>query len=98
MSLIAEAFADWRICRAEYDQVLYSQYQRAEDATNGRLVNAEGRARGIDPLSLFMGTNARAMRWASEELIEHWRSHPRTTFASFERQWQRAREAEFYAS
>lgn len=98
MTLITEAFADWRACRAEYEEVLYAQYERAADATNDRLVNAAGRARGIDPLSLFMGPARRAYCWASEELIEHWSRHPRVTFADFERQWARAREQERYAS
>ncbi|WP_348665909.1 hypothetical protein [uncultured Microbacterium sp.] len=60
----------------------------------GALLNAEGRARNIDALSLFMGNTARAHRYASEELREWWETHPRVTFAMFERQWadQRAWE------
>lgn len=91
-ALVAGGFADWRVCRQDYDEVLYAQYQRAEAACNARLVNAEGRARGIDPLSLFMGNRIRAYRWASEELIEFWRSHPRVTFSDFERQWAASNE------
>jgi hypothetical protein len=92
--LIRDGFAAWRECRQAYDDVLYAQYARAEAATNGRLVNAEGRQRGIDSLSLFMGPAIRAYRWASEELIEHWDTHSRMTFADFERQWLNDREME----
>jgi hypothetical protein len=97
MTIIRAAFAEWRACRHDYDEVLYAQYVRAEEATNGRLVNAEGRARGIDPLSLFMGTRARAYRWASEELRDHWEKHPRVPFVEFERQWSAARDQERFA-
>ncbi|WP_096359415.1 hypothetical protein [Microbacterium sp. TPU 3598] len=94
MSLIGEAFAEWRECRAAYDDSLYAQYEVAEEATRGAMLNARGRAKGIDPLSLFMGNKARALAYASEELVEHWARHPRVTFAMFERQWQRDRADE----
>lgn len=91
---IAEAFAEWRECRAEYDEVLYAQYERAAEACRDCLLNARGRAKDIEPLSLFMGPAIRAYAYASEELIEHWLTHPRTTFAAFERQWMTARAEE----
>lgn len=94
MSIIRDAFADWRECRAEYDETLYAQFEAAEEATWGALLNARGRARGIDPFSLFMGPEVRALAYASEELVEHWAAHPRITFAQFEKQWQAQREAE----
>lgn len=94
MSIISEAFSAWRECRAEYDDTLYMQYEAAEAATNGAMLNARGREKGIDPFSLFMGNETRALAYASEELVEHWAQHPRITFAKFERQWQAQREAE----
>lgn len=94
MSIITDAFAEWRECRAEYDECLYSQYIAAEEATSGALLNARGRAAGIDAFTLFMGNERRALAYASEELIEHWASHPRITFARFERQWSSLREME----
>jgi hypothetical protein len=94
MSIISEAFNAWRECRAEYDATLYSQYEAAEAATNGAMLNARGREKGIDAVTLFMGTEARALAYASEELVEYWQSHPRITFVKFERQWQARREAE----
>ncbi|MCK9917227.1 MULTISPECIES: hypothetical protein [Microbacterium] len=92
--LISDAFDARRQCRAEFDDVLYAAYDAAEEACRGALLNAEGRARNIDALSLFMGNTARAHRYASEELREWWETHPRVTFAMFERQWadQRAWE------
>ncbi|KAB1883652.1 hypothetical protein F6W70_13730 [Microbacterium maritypicum] len=94
MSIISEAFNAWRECRAEYDDTLYAQYEAAEAATNGAMLNARGRQKGIDPFSLFMGNERRALAYASEELVEHWQSHPRVTFEKFEKQWQAQREAE----
>lgn len=94
MSIVQDAFSDWRECRAEYDAILYAQFEAAEEATRGAMLNARGRQRGIDPFSLFMGPEVRALAYASEELVEHWARHPRVTFAKFERQWQEQREAE----
>lgn len=94
MSIVSEAFNAWRECRAEYDETLYAQFDAAEEATNGAMLNARGREKGIDPFTLFMGNETRARAYASEELIEHWETHPRITFAMFEQKWQRQREAE----
>ena len=94
MSIVSDAFAAWRECRAEYDETLYAQYVAAEEATRGAMLNARGRAKGIDPFTLFMGNETRALAYASEELVEHWTFHPRVTYTKFERQWQAQREAE----
>ncbi|CAN7150005.1 hypothetical protein LJR044_002474 [Microbacterium foliorum] len=94
MSIISEAFNAWRECRAEYNDTLCSQYEAAEEATRGAMLNARGREKGIDPFSLFMGNETRALAYASEELVEHWASHPRITFEKFEKQWAAQREAE----
>lgn len=94
MSIVSEAFNAWRECRAEYDEILYAQFDAAEEATNGAMLNARGREKRIDPFTLFMGNETRARAYASEELIEHWEKHPRITFAMFERKWQQQREAE----
>lgn len=97
MSIVSEAFVAWRECRAEYDETLYAQYVDAEEATNGAMLNARGREKGIDAFTLFMGPEVRALAYASEELVEHWQQHPRITYARFEQQWQRDREAELAA-
>ena len=92
MSIVSDAFTAWRECRAEYDDILHAQYMAAEEATRGAMLNARGREKGIDPFSLFMGNETRALAYASEELVEHWQQHPRITYARFEQQWQRDRE------
>jgi hypothetical protein len=87
MSIYFEQALDlWRSARAEYELHLEAAYERAEHETNGVLLNARGKAKGIDAYSLFMGNEARAMAYASEELVLHWAEHPRITFAQFEQQ------------
>lgn len=62
-------------------------YSKALEATAGVLVNAEGRAQHIDGYILFRGQRSFAMKYASEELLEHWKQHPRLTMAEYELQW-----------
>lgn len=88
-------FAAYRAARDEFDAVLTLAYDRAEAATNGALLNSRGRAKGVDPESLFLGPAVRAYAYASPELVEHWESHPRVTFAEFEQRWIAEHEAEY---
>lgn len=97
MGVIAEAFDAWRECREAYDDVLVAAYQRAEEATNGRLLNARGVEAQVDALTLFMGPAVRAYAYASEELRDWWQQHPRLTYEDFERQWTAARDQERFA-
>jgi hypothetical protein len=83
---LREAFDRIAEVRAEYEELLYSAYLRAEETCNARLLNRRGEAAGIDPISLFMGSSIRARAYASEELLEHWQKYPRITFESYERQ------------
>lgn len=94
MSIIASAFSDWRECRADFDLTLQAAYDAAEEGCRGALLNDRGRRKGIDSMSLFLGPAVRAYAYASEELVEWWQSHPRVTFAEFERQWLALREVE----
>jgi hypothetical protein len=48
------------------------------------MLNRAGKAAGIDERSLFTGPERRARRYASEELLNHWQSHPRPTAAYFQ--------------
>jgi hypothetical protein len=63
--------------RFERAEAVEHAYVQAERATNGYMLNKAGGANGIDERSLFTGPESRARRYASEELIEHWRTHPR---------------------
>lgn len=74
-------------CRADFEDVQRAAYLHAEEECRGRLLNRRGRDAGISSLSLFEGQEARAMAYASEELRDHWRTHERPTFQSFEHQW-----------
>lgn len=86
-AIFSRAVAAYHQCRADYGLYLESAYAAAEEATAGRLLNRRGVAAGIDPFSLFKGNRARAYAYASEELVEWWRSRPRVTFEAFERDW-----------
>lgn len=73
---VREAFEDYRL----------QAYMAAEEATNGYLLNQRGRRAQVDAYSLFMGNEARALAYASEELRDWWRDHPRPVFARYERE------------
>lgn len=81
------ATAQWRRMRAEYQDVLDAQYAAAEHTCNGNLVNARGRAAGVTGMDVFTGPPNVVTAYASDELAEHLRNHPRLTLAEFERQW-----------
>lgn len=81
------AMREYRECREAYEDARLAAYLLAEDECRGALLNARGRAAGIDALSLFMGNATRAYAYASPELVEHWRAYPRVTFADFEAGW-----------
>jgi hypothetical protein len=49
----------------------------AEKATSGNLVNKAGVRAGVSDVSLFTGSEARAMRYASGDLLAYWEDHPR---------------------
>lgn len=84
--VFARAIEQWRDVRAQFELHRESAYLAAEAECNGALLNARGRAAGIDAYSLFIGSGSRARAYASPELIEHWSRHPRVTFAEFEAQ------------
>jgi len=94
VSIVSDAIATWRLCRADFEDYRIAEYLKAEQACNGRLLNRRGIDAGVDSLDLFMGNEIRAHAYASEELLEWWRSHPRPVYEAFERQWVQIREAE----
>jgi hypothetical protein len=81
------AAAMMRRCRRDFDDVQRAAYLHAEEDCRGRLLNREGMRAGISSLSLFEGTEARAMKYASEELRDHWRTHPRPSLHDYADQW-----------
>jgi hypothetical protein len=96
MSIVSDAIRLWADCRSEFENYRLSEYARAAEACRGRLLNRRGMRANIEALSLFMGNEIRAHAYASEELLEHWRRHPRPTYERFERQWVEIRENERY--
>lgn len=62
---------------------LEGEFVAAERETRGHMLNRAGQAAGVDPRSLFTGPEARARKYASEELRRYWDSHPRLTAAEF---------------
>ena len=84
--VLREVLAARRETRAAYQDYLEAQVQTADEACRGILLNSLGRARGIDPASLFMGQTSRAFKYASEELQDWWMDHPRVTFTEWEHQ------------
>jgi hypothetical protein len=55
----------------------------SESATRGYLVNARGRARGIDPEEILTGRQAVFERYASDEARDYFQVNPRPTAAYF---------------
>lgn len=72
--------------RRTYREYIHLQWLDAENATRGHMVNAAGRAAGVDALSLFSGPTARARKYASEDLLRWWADRPRVTYAEWRAQ------------
>jgi hypothetical protein len=74
----------WSARRIERAEAVEAAWQLAEADTKGNLLNRRGREAGINERTLFTGPEKRARAYASEELLEHWETHPRPTAAMFE--------------
>ncbi|HEY9472831.1 MAG TPA: phage minor capsid protein, partial [Mycobacteriales bacterium] len=68
------------LARQSYRDHIAKAVVEAEGATRGNMLTREGELAGIDPISLFSGTEARARRYASPELREWWDDNGRPTF------------------
>lgn len=90
-AIFMEAAALWKQMKDEYDAYRDAAHARAERETNGVLVNAEGKAKGIYGTQLFRSPEAWARKYASEELLEHWEEYPRPNLKRFEDQWIKER-------
>lgn len=88
MSVIFQQAASlWSEMSVDFFNYVDDAYNKALEATNGVLVNAEGRAKHIDGYVLFRSTKAFANKYASEELLEWWKASPRLTMNEYELQW-----------
>lgn len=69
-----------------HDEWIGVSYLRAEQATRGHMLSPAGKAAGIDPVTLFAGSTARARKYASEELQRWWADNPRLNRTQFRAQ------------
>jgi hypothetical protein len=76
----AERAAERKTARkfARWEEV-ERQIAAAEHATNGYMVNAAGRAKGITEWQLFTGRERDAWKYSTEELKAFWERNPRPT-------------------
>lgn len=88
--LVLAALEQRRRLRQEYELRLLAEVEEASEWCRDVLLNKRGKAAKINPVSLFEGPWARANAYASEELLEYWRSRPRVTFAMFEAEYVEA--------
>lgn len=85
--IFAAAAREWERMRSAYGDYLEAHIAAAEAATNGAMLNKRARAAGVTSGRLFYSGPAFARAYASEELLDFWRTNPRMTLAQFERQW-----------
>lgn len=72
--------------RRSYDELIHLRYLQASQATRGHMLSPAGKAAGIEPVTLFSGTSARARKYASEDLQRWWADNGRMTFTEFKAQ------------
>jgi hypothetical protein len=82
--------------REEHHLAVHAAYLDAERETRGHMLNAKGRAAGVDPRTLWTGTERRAYAYASEELRNYWDHHGRLTGAEWRKQQASQRAAVEY--
>lgn len=66
-----------------YFEYVCAQHDRAEKATNGFMVTAEGRAKGYDGFTLFRSNTATIKKYGTPELQGFFAVHGRHTLGSF---------------
>lgn len=72
------------LARGSYRDFTYGNYISAEDATNGQLLNPQGRAAGVDPHTLFSGPESRVRKYASDELKLWFDQNGRVLFEEYQ--------------
>lgn len=86
-TIFARAAEQWSEMQRDFLSYRDDAYWQALEATNGVLVNAEGRAQHIDGYTLFQSARRYSEKYASEELLAWWEANPRLTLKEFEAQW-----------
>lgn len=69
--------------RTDWETMKEVWFLSAEDECAGHLLNQRGRAAGIDPRSLWTGSDAHALTYASPELEGWFARHGRITWTAF---------------
>lgn len=83
--------------REEHLLAVESAFTAAESETRGHMLSKAGKAAGVNPQSLWTGPEARARRYASEELRAYWDRHGRLTKAEWAKRDQDERDAAEWA-
>lgn len=92
MSLVFALAADLhREIQAAYRTRIENDFRAADDACHGYLLNKMGKTLALDAFSLFAGSEVRAYKYASPELVAHWATHGRLSRPAFEAQYLAAR-------
>lgn len=90
--IFTHAASDWKKMRDDYSGYLQHAYDAALEGTGGVLVNRLGRSLHIDGFNLFTGSRTYAYKYASEELVDWWKHHPRLSLEQYEQQWVQGHE------
>lgn len=69
--------------RAEYEDQIAYEFERAHEETRGSLLSKRGRAAGVSTEALFRGPLSQVEPYASEELRSYWARHGRLTWSAF---------------
>lgn len=85
--IFEQAAQQWHTMRSDFLGHVDAEYDKALEHCSGVLVNNLGREQHVDGYDLFKGTQARADRYASEELKDYWTVHPRLSLVDYELQW-----------
>lgn len=91
--IFAKAAEEWARMRLAYGDYLEAHMAAAVEATNGCMLNPKGKAKRVTQEQLFTAGPNVAAAYASEELADFWRNHPRMTLSAFEAQWLEDRYA-----
>ena len=80
--------------RRTWEEAAHAQYLAADAVCRGVLLSRQGKRAGVTEWSLWSGPEARAMRYASEELREFWHANPRVTVGRYRQQATAGRVAQ----